>query len=160
CREIKAVAWQQRVVGPAAVVGAVGDEDAARADNRRDVALDDERGAFVDPDAEKPGIGRDDLGEVALPAARADVLIDRDIAEIAEPALRAGRHQGSVVGDGAAYENRPLNRRAGRASGDQPAALEHGPYFALGAGAGIGVDETPLPAADKPHRGRRLERRD
>jgi len=127
---------------------------------RRGLAADDDRGAFVEADAEHLRVHRHDLLEIVLTIARQHVLIDRHAFDQAEAFFVAGRHHDEVVLARAADHVRRQNRRAGRRPGDHAVTLEHPLDLALGPGMGIGVDQSPLSPADEPDDSSRGDRTD
>jgi hypothetical protein len=61
------------------MVDTISDENVPPADDRHDIMSDDERGPLVDTDAKQAGMRGNHLAEIALAAARADVLIDGNV---------------------------------------------------------------------------------
>ena len=67
--QVELFAGSQEVVAPAVVVLAVVDADHGLADDQEAIALDDDRGRLVEPQAEQPGLGLDDFDQIVLAAA-------------------------------------------------------------------------------------------
>lgn len=133
-------------IGADAVVAVV-NGDLARADDFKAVTGDDDGGAFVDADAEEFGFEGDHGDEVVFAMAGDEVLVDRDVAEEAEALFIAFGHHDGVAFAGAADEVAALDGGAGAGAGDDAAAGEEVFELALGFGAEVAVDETPLAAA-------------
>ena len=77
--------------------GVVVDGDTAEPGYFKAIRLDDDRGVFVQADAEEFGMPVDDREEILLAVALREMLVNRDAAEIAEAFFVAGRHHEGVA---------------------------------------------------------------
>ena len=158
--QVELLAGDQEEVRPALVVPAVIDADQALADDEEAVPLDDDRRRLVEPDAQQPGLRRDDADQVVLAAPDEHMLVDGHAPEVAEPLLVTLGHHDVVAFARAADQVGALDRRAGRRAADHPAPRQHVLDLALGARAQVGVDQPPLAAAAEPDAPGLLQRRD
>ena len=80
------------------------DDDFASADDFKVAALHDNRGAFIQTDAEQVGVCPDDRGEIVLAVARQHMLVNGRVGQEAEPAFVALGHQDPVALGCAAHQ--------------------------------------------------------
>jgi hypothetical protein len=122
----------------------------ACADDMEAGALNHDRGAFIEADAEQAGVAVDNRRQIVLAVARDEVLIDGGFFEQPEAFfVPLGHHDGVAFGR-AAHQVGPLNGSAGGTAAHYAAAREHGFDLALGAGIQVGIGEAPLPSAIEP----------